>query len=148
MSPVAHVHSARTEMTDDNWGEVISKIVLDDQFPEEAFQGISDFSHLEIVFYFHLAPAEEICTGARHPRGNKNWPETGIFAQRGKARPNKIGLCIVELLEHRGRVLYVRGLDAIAGTPVLDIKPVMQEFLPRTKISQPDWSKELMKNYW
>jgi tRNA (adenine37-N6)-methyltransferase len=47
-----------------------------------------------------------------------------------------------------GRSLSVEGLDARDGTPVLDIKPVMQEFLPLGPIHQPDWSQELMKDYW
>jgi tRNA (Thr-GGU) A37 N-methylase len=73
---------------------------------------------------------------------------TGIFGQRKKDRPNTIGLSTVELLEHNGRTLKVKFLDAIDGTPVLDIKPVFKEFQPKTEIKQPDWVADLMKNYW
>ena len=86
--------------------------------------------------------------GARHPRNNQDWPAVGIFAQRGKNRPNRIGSTIVRVLRCEGRSIVVAELDAIDGTPVLDVKPVMQEFLPREKIRQPAWSHELMGNYW
>jgi len=72
----------------------------------------------------------------------------GIFAQRAKDRPNRLGSTVVEILKRDGRVLTVAGLDAVDGTPVLDIKPVMVEFLPRTTLRQPAWSHELMRAYW
>jgi tRNA (Thr-GGU) A37 N-methylase len=72
----------------------------------------------------------------------------GIFAQRGKNRPNRIGVTVCRIVSVSGRRIEVEGLDAIDGTPVLDIKPVMAEFLPRGEIRQPDWSSELMKDYW
>ena len=72
----------------------------------------------------------------------------GIFAQRGKARPNRIGSTIVRVVRREGRVLHVAELDAVDGTPVLDIKPVMREFLPREEVRQPRWSRELMQRYW
>ena len=72
----------------------------------------------------------------------------GILAQRGKNRPNRLGLGTVSVLRREGSVLFVQGLDAVDGPPVLDIKPVMQEFLPRGEIRQPEWVAELMKEYW
>ncbi|MFN3492293.1 MAG: TrmO family methyltransferase, partial [Anaerolineales bacterium] len=75
-------------------------------------------------------------------------PQVGIFAQRGKNRPNRIGSTIVRIMKREGRQLHVKGLDAIDGTPILDIKPAMKEFLPREEIKQPEWASELMKNYW
>jgi tRNA (Thr-GGU) A37 N-methylase len=101
-----------------------------------------------VVFLFDRVPDEKIETGARHPRGRKDWPEVGIFAQRGKARPNRIGLTVCRLLAVDGLRLTVRGLDAIDGTPVLDIKPVMTGFLPRGPIREPGWAKEIMREYW
>jgi tRNA (Thr-GGU) A37 N-methylase len=89
-----------------------------------------------------------VVKGARHPRGNLTWPFTGIFAQRGKNRPNRLGTTICQLVRVEGIVLHVSGLDAVDGTPVLDIKPFMQEFLPRSLVRQPEWSRELMKDYW
>jgi tRNA (Thr-GGU) A37 N-methylase len=72
----------------------------------------------------------------------------GIFAQRGKTRPNRIGSTICRIVGVEGRTLVVAELDAIHGTPVIDIKPVMQEFLPREPVRQPEWAHQLMKNYW
>ncbi len=105
-----------------------------------------------MIFHFDRAPAGEVNTGARHPRGNKDWPLVGIFAQlfaqRGKDRPNRIGVTACRLLSVDGLTLTVRGLDAIDGTPVLDIKPVMKGFLPRGEIREPGWAAELMAAYW
>ena len=72
----------------------------------------------------------------------------GIYAQRKKDRPNQLGLCTVELVVHIGRTIKVKYLDAIDGTPVLDIKPVFKEFEVKGDIKQPQWSVELMKDYW
>ena len=145
--PIATVSNSRKEIKDDSWGSVISEITLSPEIPEEAFAGIEQFSHLEIIYHFDKVPEEEIVFSG-HPRGNKNFPLTGIFAQRKKDRPNRIGLCTVELISHNGRTITVKNLDAIDGTPVLDIKPVMKEFQPEGEIRQPQWATELMKNYW
>ena len=148
LSPIAFVKNIRAEIQDDHWGDVVSVIELDSAFSEEALFQIESFSHAEIVFYFHLVNDDKIETGARHPRNNQSWPKVGIFAQRGKNRPNRLGVTTVKILKREGRQLFVQGLDAIDGTPVLDIKPVIKEFLPREEIRQPVWATELMKNYW
>jgi tRNA-Thr(GGU) m(6)t(6)A37 methyltransferase TsaA len=148
VSPVAHVRGGRAAPEDDNWGRERAVIVLEEAFPPEALFGLDAFSHAEIVFQFHLVPDGKIETGARRPRGNPDWPLVGIFAQRGKNRPNRIGVTVCRIVSVSGREIEVEGLDAIDGTPVLDIKPVMREFLPRGDIRQPDWSRELMKDYW
>lgn len=116
--------------------------------PEEALFEIESFSHAEVVFFFHLVDDAKVETGSRHPRNNKDWPMVGILSQRGKNRPNKLGITIVKILRREGRDLHVQGLDAVDGTPILDIKPVMREFLPHEEIRQPEWATELMKNYW
>jgi tRNA-Thr(GGU) m(6)t(6)A37 methyltransferase TsaA len=146
--PIGFVRNTRTGVEDDFWGGIVSTIELDEAFDEEALQGLETFSHAEVVFYFDRVDEAKIVTVARHPRNNPAWPMAGIFAQRGKNRPNRLGLCVVEIVRREGRHLLVRQLDAVDGTPVLDIKPVMREFLPRGEISQPDWVTELMKEYW
>jgi tRNA (adenine37-N6)-methyltransferase len=146
--PVAVVVGGRGEIRDDDWGEVTAVIRLDDAFAPDALAGLEDFSHVEVVFSFDRVPEDEIETGARHPRGRDDWPLVGIFAQRGKNRPNRLGVSRAEILRVEGRDLHVRGLDAIAGTPVLDIKPVMREFEPRGPVRQPDWATELMRDYY
>lgn len=149
MKPIGVVRSARAEPIDDHWDSVESRIELDPaQFGPDATASLADFSHIEVVYYFDRVPDGEIQTGSRHPRGRTDWPKVGILAQRGKGRPNRIGVCACSLLDVHGLTLHVRGLDAIDGTPVLDIKPVMKGFLPRGEIREPDWAAEIMREYW
>jgi tRNA-Thr(GGU) m(6)t(6)A37 methyltransferase TsaA len=122
--------------------------VLDPHFGADALAGLEGFSHIEVVFHFDRVGEDQITAGARHPRGRTDWPLVGIFGQRGKNRPNRIGVSICRLLSVEDRTLKVRGLDAIDGTPVLDIKPVMKGFLPRGEVVEPAWASELMKDYW
>lgn len=148
MTPVAHVRSARAEPIDDAWDSVEAAIEFDPSFDPEALSGLAAFSHVEVIFVFDRVAEANIHRGARHPRGRADWPLAGIFAQRGKDRPNRIGVTVCRLLAVEGRRLRVQGLDAIDRTPVLDVKPVMQAFLPRGDIVEPDWARELMKDYW
>ena len=147
LKPVAWVINKRQEMTDDFWGDIVSEIILDESVPETAFNHIVDFSHLEIIYYF-----DRVTTGplpyVRRPRGNPDFPEQGIFAQRNKDRPNHLGLSTVELVWHRERSIGVKFLDAKDGTPILDIKPVFREFSPQGEIRQPVWVSQLLRDYW
>lgn len=147
IEPVAFVSNSRKKAIDDNWSEITSAIELNKHIPAEAFDNIGQFSHLEIIFCFDKIAEKDIVYSGR-PRGNPAYPVTGIFAQRKKDRPNKIGLCTVELIKHEGRTITVKKSDALDGTPVLDIKPVFKEFLPQNEIKQPGWVSDLMKNYW
>lgn len=149
LSPIGIVHSPVVEPVDDIWGGVKCRIDLDaSQFQPDCLLGLADFSHVEVVFFFHRVPESEIESGSRHPRNRSEWPRVGIFAQRGKSRPNRIGVTICRLLSVEGLSLEVSGLDAIDGTPVLDIKPYMREFAARGEIRQPQWVEELMRGYW
>ncbi|MFZ6658874.1 SAM-dependent methyltransferase [Undibacterium sp. TJN19] len=145
---IGFVEAIRHHAEDDFWGGEEACISLSDEFTAEALQGIAEFSHVEVLFLFHEVELSKIVTGARHPRNNMAWPAVGIFAQRGKNRPNRIGSTICRVVRVDGTRLVVSELDAIDGTPVLDIKPVMTEFLPRHEICQPTWSHELMRKYW
>jgi tRNA-Thr(GGU) m(6)t(6)A37 methyltransferase TsaA len=148
IEPIGTVKAARTEAVDDDWGGEEACIELDERFEPESLQGLEEFSHVEVLFLFDRVDATQITLGARHPRNNPDWPAVGIFAQRGKNRPNRIGSTICRLVRREGRRLFVTELDAIDGTPVLDVKPVMREFLPREEVRQPRWSHELMRRYW
>ena len=148
LEPIAHVRGGRIENDDDDWGPVEAEIVLTDAFGPEAIQGLDAFSHAVVVFHFDRIDPAEINRGARRPRGNRAWPEVGSFAQRGSPRPNRLGVTTVEVLGVEGRALRVRGLDAIDGTPVVDIKPVMAGFEPRTPVTEPPWAGEIMAGYW
>ncbi|MBE3067927.1 MAG: SAM-dependent methyltransferase, partial [Chloroflexi bacterium] len=113
----------------------VSEIVLDPSLPEECLDGLDAFSHAEIIFWFHLVDERDIVYGVRHPRENTGWPKIGIFAQRGRLRLNRLGLTVVRILWREARSLFVEGLDAVDGTPVLDTKPAMEEFLPAGPIA-------------
>jgi tRNA-Thr(GGU) m(6)t(6)A37 methyltransferase TsaA len=145
---VGYVSSSRRAARDDGWDGEVSTIRLAPGFGPESVHGLGEFSHLEVLYHFHEADPAAVVRGARHPRDNPAWPLTGIFAQRGRNRPNLLGSTVCALLRVEGTTLHVAGLDAIDGTPVLDIKPVMREFLPRGPLRQPAWSQELMKDYW
>jgi len=146
--PIGRVRSTRVATGDDGWDAEQASIELDDAFEPDALAGLETFSHAEIFFVFDRVAEDAVERGARHPRGNPDWPRVGIFAQRGKDRPNRLGATIVEIVSRSGRTLVVHGLDAVDGTPVVDIKPVMAEFLPRSAVRQPAWSQELMRRYW
>jgi tRNA-Thr(GGU) m(6)t(6)A37 methyltransferase TsaA len=147
--PIGTVAGGRTDAVDDHWGTVEATIELDAaRLGPDATKGLEGFSHLEVVFFFDRVADDEITSGARHPRGRAEWPEVGILAQRAKGRPNRIGVSVCELLGVDGLRLLVRGLDAVDGTPVLDVKPYMPAFGPRGPVRQPAWAKELMREYW
>ena len=150
MTPIGTVRNERTEAIDDDWDRVDSSIQLDlGLLGADATAGLRDFSHVEVVYVFDRVDPEGVVRESRHPRGNADWPKVGILAQRAKNRPNRIGITVCELMAVRpGGVVEVRGLDAIDGTPVLDIKPYMTEFGPRGDVIQPAWSRELMSGYW
>jgi len=148
LRPVGFVRASRSEVADDFWGEEESCITLTDEFSPDALAGLADFSHAEVLFFLSQVEPAKIITGARHPRNNEKWPEVGVFAQRTKNRPNRIGSTICHIARVAGKNLFVSELDAIDGTPVIDIKPVMHEFLPRQQVRQPAWSHELMSEYW
>ena len=150
LQAIGSVHSHESGPKEDFWGDVVSEIRLDaSKFTPDAMVGLGEFSHLEVLFYFHGITEKPMVMGCRHPRGNLQWPKVGIFAQRGKDRPNRIGATVCRLLAVEALTLKVQGLDALDGSPVLDIKPVFAEFTPdRTAIRQPQWSHELMEKYF
>jgi tRNA-Thr(GGU) m(6)t(6)A37 methyltransferase TsaA len=148
LEPIGVVVGGRTEPIDDDWGGVEAVVRLDrGRFGPDAVAGLDEFSHLCVVFQFHLVDESAVVQGARHPRGNPEWPLVGMFAQRAKMRPNRLGVSNCSLVSVEGLDLHVRGLDAIDGSPVLDIKPFMREFEP-TRTVQPAWATELMRGYY
>ncbi len=112
LQPIATVKNARTEPIDDHWEAIVAEIELADHIPSEVFNNITDFSHLEVIYFFNRVKIDDIVYSGR-PRGNPEYPLVGIFGQRKKDRPNQIGLATVELLELNGRSIKVKFLDAI-----------------------------------
>jgi len=150
LEPVGVVVGGRADAVDDDWGGVEAVIRLDGtRFAPDVVAGLGEFSHLVVVFQFHLVGESDVQTGARRPRGNPDWPEVGMFAQRAKMRPNRLGVSACALVAVQGLDLHVRGLDAIDGSPVLDVKPYMRAFEPdAADVRQPTWATELMRGYY
>ncbi|MBM7662085.1 tRNA-Thr(GGU) m(6)t(6)A37 methyltransferase TsaA [Bacillus mesophilus] len=149
LKPIGKVISGREVIEDDFWGSEISIIEIDSaQYSTDVLMGLTDFSHLEVIYFMHGVKEDQIELTARHPRNNLNWPKVGIFAQRPKARPNRIGLSRCKIISIHNYQITVQSLDAIVGTPILDIKPYMKEFGPIGKVEQPHWANELMDRYY
>ena len=114
----------------------ISTVAVEDRFAE-ALDGVEGFSHIVVLFWFHRS--ERPSSLKVHPRGVASNPLKGIFATCSPVRPNPIGMTVVRLLERRGNELRVQGLDAIDGTPVVDIKP----YIPFRDVAEvPAWVRK------
>jgi tRNA-Thr(GGU) m(6)t(6)A37 methyltransferase TsaA len=144
---IGTVYNDVKEPTDEGWGDVVSEVVLDETLAD-GLDGIEDFSHVLILYWMHRAAEAEPVRMRRRPQGREDMPEIGIFAQRARHRPNPIGVTAVRLLRRDKNRLVVQGLDAINGTPVVDVKPYVPQFdtveLPRV----PEWVARLMVKYF
>jgi tRNA-Thr(GGU) m(6)t(6)A37 methyltransferase TsaA len=147
LKPVGFISSPVTEQTDENWGGVISRILL---LPEYigALSGLEDFSHAIIITYLHQAKYEKEKHLQRRPRGLESMPKVGIFSQRAKDRPNPIGVTTVKIITVGSDCIEVQGLDAINGTPVLDIKPYDPHYDKIDLPKIPEWVGRLMEKYF
>ncbi|MFI0350400.1 SAM-dependent methyltransferase [Actinomadura sp. 9N407] len=149
LRPVGQVVGGRGEMFEDGWHDVHATIRLDGgSFDESAVLGLDRFSHLEIVFLFDRIDPAEVPAEPRPPRGNPSGAPVGVFAHRGPYRPNRLGVSRCRLLSVDGLDLHVTDLDALSGSPVLDIKPYLAEFAPRHPVTQPAWATDLMSRYY
>jgi len=147
MRPIGIIRTGAKEKTDQGWGAVRSDIVIRDDL-KDGLCGLADFSHAIVVTHLHEAefiPEKHL---TRHPRGRADLPLLGIFAQRAKDRPNPIGVTAVRIVGVSDGVLTVAGLDAIDGTPVLDIKPYVPQFDRREDVVVPAWVDEIMESYF
>ena len=143
---IGSVVSPVKEPVDENWGEVVSEIVLEKKYAEGLI-GLEGFSHAVIIYFMHLATDKNRVKIRRRPQGRDDMPFVGIFSQRAKRRPNPVGVTAVKIIKVENNVLKIQGLDAIDGTPVLDIKP----YYPRDRVENPiipEWVYRLMSNYY
>lgn len=152
MNPIAltvigHVESPVKEQTDEHWGEVESRVVVEPEY-RDGLQGLQQFSHALIVTYLHQALFEPLKHLTRRPRGLASMPEVGIFAQRAKDRPNPLGITAVAIVCVESAALVVRGLDAIDGTPVVDVKPYYPVYDRVESATVPEWVDRLMAGYF
>ena len=145
--PIGHVTSPVKEGIDTDWGSVISEITINGSLAD-GLTGLDAFSHIIVVFHMHQSTWSKESDLVRRPQGRHDMPLIGIFAQRAKHRPNPVGITAVRLLEKNGTILKVQGLDAIDGTPVLDIKPYFPQFDRIDNPGTPDWVDDLMEGYF
>jgi tRNA (adenine37-N6)-methyltransferase len=148
LRPIGRVSSPRTDPADTTgWGEVEARVELVAELGTHALDGLAGFSHVEVLFWFdRISPRASYAEPAR-ARGRADMPLIGVFAARGPYRPNPVGVSACRIVEVGDTWLTVRGLDAVDGTPVLDLKPVMPILLP-AGVTEPDWSRTLMADYY
>jgi tRNA-Thr(GGU) m(6)t(6)A37 methyltransferase TsaA len=143
---IGTVNSPISEPVDMNWGKVESEIILKPEYIP-GLLGLDGFSHLIVLTLLHEAkyiPEKHL---RRHPQERENMPLLGIFAQRARHRPNRIGVTAVELVELKENGVKVRALDAIDGTPIIDIKPYVPAY-DRKNVTIPRWMEQMMKCYF
>jgi tRNA-Thr(GGU) m(6)t(6)A37 methyltransferase TsaA len=138
--PIGLVHNGVKEPIHEGWSEIVSEIELFPAF-EEALDGIEGYSHLQVLFWIHRVTFEQRLIRRLHPRDRAELPLTGVLATRSQYRPNPIGSTVVLLLGREGRRLRVQGLDAIDGTPILDIKPQPSRQVTEDEVRAPEWSR-------
>jgi len=137
--PIGVVRNSVKEPRREGWESLESTIIVQDRWAG-ALDGLEGFSHIFVIYWMHLVSDEPRETTTHvHPRGDPQIPLQGVFATRSPVRPNPIGLSVVPLIERRGNVLRVRGLDAMDGTPVLDLKPYLAHYEDVPGATIPDW---------
>ena len=146
MTPIGKVINEVAERKDTSWGSDTSSIVLDKPYIS-GLKGLEDFSHAIIIFYLDKAQYIKEKHLQRRPQNRDDMPLVGIFSQRGKDRPNRIGMTSVEIVSVTDDTLTVKGLDAVDGTPVLDIKPYYPAY-DKKQAMVPEWVDRLMEHYF
>ena len=142
------VKCAVTEMSQGGWAKIDSEIHLDRQYTR-GLQELGGYSHVIVVFFLDRAQGFDAAKQLlRRPRGMEDMHEVGVFAQRTKYRPNPIGVTAVKLLGIQDNIVKVRGLDALEGTPVLDIKPYLPPFDRVDDVTMPPWVGHVMDGYF
>ena len=136
LRPIGVVRSEIKERTRRKSDDVVSEIVIDDSLTQ-ALDNLDEFTHIIVLYWIHKSPGQKPVKV--HPRGNPDNELMGVFATRSPDRPNPIGKSTVRLLERRKNVLKVRGLDAIDGSPVLDIKPYIPGYDSVNDAGAPPW---------
>ena len=144
---IGTVNNNVTDKKDIGWGENVSRIVINPEL-KGGLMGLSEFSHIIVVYYLHEAKFNMEKHLTRRPRDREDMPLSGIFSQRAKDRPNPIGITSVKLVSVDANVITVKGLDAVDGTPVLDIKPYFPVYDSKSNAEIPEWVDRLMDNYF
>lgn len=141
LKPIGYVRNEAKEPRRREWDKVTSDLVIDPDLAE-CIEGLEEFSHIIVVFWIH--ESGDSFPRKVHPQGRADLPLSGVLSTRAPHRPNPLGLKVVKLLARRQNLLKVVGLDAIDGSPILDIKPyVPSDSIPDAKY--PDWVSKLSK---
>lgn len=138
LQSVGVVKNSITDKNHHGWKDVHSDIVVEPEYMQ-GLDGLSDFSHIIVLFWLHKVTAEERATRRARPTLKGGIPELGIFAWHSSRRPNPIGVSIVKLLDVQGAGVRVQGLDAIDGTPVLDLRPYVESYYHVDNPAEPAW---------
>ena len=146
MKPIGYVHNDVANKKDVSWGQDVSTIHLEEEY-YSGLEGLSDFSHAIIIYHLDKAVYDKEKHLQRRPQNRDDMPLVGIFSQRGKDRPNRIGMTSVQIVNVEDTQLTVKGLDAIDGTAVLDIKPYYPVYDKKDAIV-PEWVDRLMEHYF
>ena len=141
------VRSPVKDPVDEGWGTIESQILLEPEL-RDGLRGLDEFSHVMVVSLLHGARFEPERHLVRRPRGLAEMPEIGIFAQRAKDRPNPIGITVCPIVRVNDDSVTVTGLDAIDGTPILDLKPYFPVFDTAPNARVPEWVDRLMAGYF
>ena len=144
---IGTVRNGREDAADRDWGALVSTVELLPQYAE-GLAGLETFTHCLVLFHMQRDPDREAPTLRRRPRGRADMPLLGVFAQRARMRPNPVGVTAVEIVRLEPGRLVVRGLDALDGTPVLDLKPYVPAFDRRDGARVPEWMDRLMRGYF
>jgi len=145
LKAIGTVRSETKEPTRQKSTDIVSEIIIDSSLAE-ALDNLDEFSHIIVLYWMHKSPHR--APKKVHPRGNPGTEPIGVFATRSPDRPNPIGKCTVRLLERKDNILKVQGLDAIDGTPVLDIKPYIPGYDTVDNAKAPAWmTKRQAKHY-
>ncbi|MEX2245746.1 MAG: tRNA (N6-threonylcarbamoyladenosine(37)-N6)-methyltransferase TrmO [Dehalococcoidia bacterium] len=143
LRPIGVVRNGVREPRMDGWEKLRSDVIVRDDLAG-ALEGIDGYSHIIVVFAFHRVPESAQLPRVR-PRSDPRVPEQGVLATRSQLRPSALGVSIVRLLRRRRNILRVEGLDAIDGTPVLDIKPYFPNYDAVPDAAIPDWARALQQ---
>ena len=147
MESIAYVSNEVENKKDASWGDDVSEIKLETQY-YGGLNGLEAFSHAIIVYYLDKANFNIEKHLQRRPQNREDMPLVGIFSQRGKDRPNQIGVTTVQILSISEDRLTVKGLDAISGTPILDIKPYYPMYDKKDNCEVPEWVYRLIEHYF
>lgn len=146
MKPIGCVKNTVREKKDVSWGDDVSTIILNEEY-YTGLKGLEDFTHAIIIYHLDKAEYQKDKHLQRRAQNREDMPLVGIFSQRGKDRPNKIGMTSVQIVSVNDTSLTIKGLDAIDGTPVLDIKPYYPVY-DKKDAKVPEWVDRLMEHYF